>query len=77
MWRASIIALCVYTWGAPAFDGMRPQMLERAVKNFHNDVNASTRDVMLAARRVQHSAASQFATNYREAAGTMFAGQVR
>lgn len=65
MFRACLVALAVYGWGAPALDGTRPTMLDHALKTFHADVNAVSRDAIRALTRVQSSAPVQFVTSYQ------------
>lgn len=75
MFRASLVALAIYGWGAPVLDGTRPMMLDRALKSFHSDVNAVSRDAMRAIARVQHSAPVQYVTSYQRGTGTLFSAR--
>lgn len=75
MFRVGVVALCFYTWGAPAFDGYRPQPLDRAVKNFHADINHMSRDFTRTVDRMSRSAPVQFVGSYRNATETFVAAR--
>jgi hypothetical protein len=44
MGRVAILAALLYGWGTPAFDGHRPDALDRPLRNFHRTVNATATD---------------------------------
>ena len=48
MARLVLLAMLVYGYGAPAFDGRRPEALDRPIRDFHRGVDAALVD----ARRV-------------------------
>lgn len=50
-------------------------MIDRALKSFHSDVNAMSRDAMRALARVQGSAPVQYVTSYQRGTGTLFSAR--
>lgn len=72
MWRAGFIGLCVYLWGAPGFDGTRPQPIDRAVKSLHADINSATSNVRGQLHRVGNSQFAGLINNYRNGTDVIF-----
>jgi hypothetical protein len=60
MLRLLGIACVAYMVGSPAFDGYRPGPLDRAMKSFHMDLNAMSRDTLAMANRAQHGQIARF-----------------
>ena len=44
MWRTLLAAVLVYGWGHPSLDGYRPNLLDRPLHSFYENVNAAARD---------------------------------
>ncbi|MEA2982341.1 MAG: hypothetical protein QOF91_3775 [Alphaproteobacteria bacterium] len=44
MERVALVAALLYGWGTPAFDGLRPEALDRPLRNLHRTVNAAATD---------------------------------
>jgi hypothetical protein len=74
MWRVVTIVLAVYVWGTPSFDGLRPAPLDRAVRNFHADLNHSAHSFTQQAGLVAQNRSVQFVDALRR--GTSGLGSV-
>jgi hypothetical protein len=44
MARVFVLAALLYGWGGPAWDGQRPDALDRPLRNFHRVVDTATAD---------------------------------
>ena len=44
MKRIGLVVALLYGWGTPTFDGHRPAVLDRPLRDFHRTVNAGATD---------------------------------
>jgi hypothetical protein len=44
MWRCAVLGLVVYAFGHPAFESIRPGMIDPALQGFHVSVNKAALD---------------------------------
>lgn len=56
MGRILLIAVVIYGFGDPGFDGHRPASLDRPLRNFHRTVDATASDAQRALIAIQSGA---------------------
>lgn len=66
MFRAGFVALSMCVWGAPMFDGTRPQLVDRALRSFNGDVSAVLLEVRLGVDRLQYSPPGRYLARLRD-----------
>lgn len=69
MLRILVVVGVAYAAGSPAFDGWRPMAIDRAMKSFHTDVNAMSRDTLALANRAQYSQIARLVSGQRSGSG--------
>lgn len=68
MLRLSIVAACIYCWGTPGFDKLRPPILEQPLKRFSNDINHVTFMSVEMAKQLPYTGIGRKVVLYRQQA---------